>query len=48
VLAVVEGGTGSGPSPLGVARVAAASTAFEPGTASVTATLTVTWLTSSL
>jgi len=48
VLAVVEGGTGGGPSPLGVARVAAASTAFEPGTASVTGTLTVTWLTSSL
>jgi uncharacterized protein YggE len=46
VLSVVEGTGGGGPSPLGVARMAAASTTFEPGTAAVTATVTVTWLTS--
>ena len=46
-LTVVEGGNAGGPSPLGAIRVAAASTTFEPGAASVTATVTVTWQTSS-
>ena len=47
-MTVVEGAANGGPSPLGVARtMSAAATAFEPGTASVTATLTVTWSTSA-
>ena len=45
---VVEGAANGGPSPWGVPRtMSAAATAFEPGTASVTATLTVTWSTSA-
>ena len=44
-LTVVEGGAAGGDHPFGRALVAGAQTAFEPGTATIGVTVTVTWLT---
>ena len=46
-LTVVEGTPNGGPVPLAVGRAAAASTSFQAGTVSVSATVTVTWSTSA-